>query len=106
MIKNLRLKFGKGPGSVAEQISTTPVTVFVGPNNSGKSKVLSEIHRFCTSGQKNTTDVIVDEIEFNVFTEAVADDKIKRVTLKPHAAESVLPDHVLSSQKYRRHSVP
>jgi len=86
MIKNLRLKFGKGPGSSAETIATTPVTVFVGPNNSGKSKVLSEIHRFCSSGQRNTNDVIVDQIEFNVFTEAVAEEKIARVTLKPHAA--------------------
>ena len=105
MIKNLRLKFGKSPGSVAEQISTTPVTVFVGPNNSGKSKVLSEIHRFCTSGQKNTTDVIVDEIEFDVFTEAVADEKIKRVTLKPHATESVLPDHVIVGKRGARHQL-
>lgn len=105
MIKNLRLKFGKGPCSVAEQISTTPVTVFVGPNNSGKSKVLSEIHRFCTSGQKNTTDVIVDEIEFNVFTAAEANDKINRVTLKPHAAESVLPDHIIVGKRGTRHQL-
>jgi len=105
MIKNLRLKFGKGPGSSAEMISTTPVTVFVGPNNSGKSKVLSEIHRFCTSGQKNTTDVIVDEIEFNVFSEVVADEKIQRVTLKPHATESVLPEHVIVGKRGARHQL-
>lgn len=102
MIKNLRLKFGKGSGSSAELISTTPVTVFVGPNNSGKSKVLAEIHRFCTSGQKNTTDVIVDGIEFNVFSESVADEKINRVTLKPHASESVLPDHVIVGKRGTR----
>lgn len=106
MIKNLRLKFGKGPGSAAEMISPTPVTVFVGPNNSGKSKVLSEINRFCTSGQKNTTDVIIDEIEFNAFTEVVADEKIKRVTLKPHATESVVPEHVIVGKRGTRHQVP
>lgn len=105
MITNLRLKFGKGPGSAAEMISTTPVTVFVGPNNSGKSKVLSEIHRFCTSGQKSTTDVIIDGIEFNVFTEVVADEKIKRVTLKPHATESVLPEHVIVDKRGARHQL-
>jgi len=105
MIKNLRLRFGKGPGSSAEMISTTPVTVFVGPNNSGKSKVLSEIHRFCKSGQKSTTDVIVDEIEFNVFSEAAAEEKIARVTLKPHAAEAVLPDHVIVGKRGARHQL-
>jgi ABC-type cobalamin/Fe3+-siderophores transport system ATPase subunit len=105
MIKNLRLKFGKGPSSPPETITTTPVTVFVGPNNSGKSKVLSEIHRFCTSGQRNSTDVIVDTIEFNVFTEDVANDKIARVTLKPHATESVLPDHVIVGKRGTRHQL-
>ena len=102
MIKNLRLKFGKGPGSEAAMISTTPVTVFVGPNNSGKSKVLSEINRFCSTGQKNATDVILDQIEFDVFSNSVADEKIKRVTLKPHAAESVLPDHVIVGKRGAR----
>lgn len=105
MIKNLGLKFGKGPGSSAEVISTTPVTVFVGPNNSGKSKILSEINRFCTTGQMNTTDVIVDKVEFNLFTDAVAEDKIARVTLKPHAAESVLPDRVIVGKRGARHQV-
>lgn len=105
MIKNLRLKFGKGPGSVPEHISTTPVTVFVGPNNSGKSKVLSEIHRFCTSGQKNATDVIVDDIEFDVFGDTVADEKITRVTLKPNPAESVLPDHIIVGKRGTRHQL-
>lgn len=106
MIKNLRLKFGKGLASAAEMISTTPVTVFVGPNNSGKSKVLSEIHRFCSSGQKNATDVIIDEIEFHVFTEIAAEEKIKRVTLKPHATESVVPEHVIVGKRGTRHQVP
>lgn len=105
MIKNLRLKFGKGPGTTPETISTTPVTVFVGPNNSGKSRVLSEIHRFCTSGDRSTTDVIVDAIEFNVFTDAVAEEKISRVTLKPHGAESVLPEHVIVGKRGTRHQL-
>jgi ABC-type cobalamin/Fe3+-siderophores transport system ATPase subunit len=105
MIKNLRLKFGKGAESPAVTISTTPVTVFVGPNNSGKSKVLSEIHRFCTSGKKNSTDVIVNEIEFDVFSEAIADEKINHVTLKPHATESVLPEHIIVGKRGTRHQL-
>ena len=39
MISNFRLKFGRAPALPPETITTTPVTVFVGPNNSGKSKV-------------------------------------------------------------------
>jgi AAA15 family ATPase/GTPase len=67
MIKSLKLKFGKAPGSPAEAIETTPVTVFVGPNNSGKSKVLSEINQFCICGTKIATNVIVDQINFDTW---------------------------------------
>lgn len=105
MIKSLRFKFGSGPGSAPVQISTTPVTVFVGPNNSGKSKVLSEIHHFCTTGQKNSTDVIVDEIEFESLTEAIAIEKIDRMTLKPHATESVPLGHLILGKRGERRQV-
>lgn len=105
MIKSLRLKFGKGPGSAAETIETTPVTVFVGPNNSGKSKVLSEIHRFCSSGQRSTTDVIVEEIEFNTFSADAAEEKIKHVTLKPYPTESVHPDHIIVGKRGARNQL-
>ena len=81
MIRTLKLKFGKGPGATVEALAVTPVTVFVGPNNSGKSKVLSEIHRFCTNGQKNVGDVIVDEIEFEVVSVEAAEEKIRHVVV-------------------------
>lgn len=105
MITRLRLRFGKAPGAPAESIVATPVTVFVGPNNSGKSKILSEINRFCASGQKSTTDVIVDEVEFSSVAEPVAEEKINRVTLKPHATESVLPDHVIVGKRGARYQL-
>lgn len=71
MIKTLRLKFGRAPGLSAETITTTPVTVFVGPNNSGKSKVLAEIHQYCTQGQRNTANVIVEQIGFENSSKGV-----------------------------------
>jgi predicted ATPase len=49
MITELTLRFGSAPGIPAAPIPTTPVTVFVGPNNSGKSKVLAEIQCFCAN---------------------------------------------------------
>ena len=52
MISTFQLKFGRGPGIQAVSISATPVTVFVGPNNSGKSKMLKEIEQLCRTGQK------------------------------------------------------
>lgn len=43
MITKLELSFGAKPGTPALDFAPGPVTVFVGPNNSGKSLVLREI---------------------------------------------------------------
>lgn len=95
MIKNIKLKFGKAQNKPPIKIETTPVTVFVGPNNSGKSKVLSEIHYLCTSGQLNSMDVILNEIEFESFTFDMAQEKVKIITQKPHLNEPLMVDHVI-----------
>jgi ABC-type cobalamin/Fe3+-siderophores transport system ATPase subunit len=106
MIKDIKLKFGKAPGATTEAIQVTPVTVFVGPNNSGKSKVLSEINRYCSSGQRNVTDVILESIEFEIFPSDVAAQKIQHVTLKPQHGEALLPDHVIVGKRGSRHQLP
>jgi hypothetical protein len=106
MITTLRLKFGKGPGASAETIHMTPVTVFVGPNNAGESKVLSEIHHLCSGGHSSATDVIVDGLEFREFTETVAEEKVARAALPPRAAESVRPDYVVVGKGTTRCPVP
>ena len=106
MTKTLRLEFGRAPGLSAETIATTPVTVFVGPNNSGKSKVLAEIHRYCTTGQRNTTNVIVDQIGFHKLSQESADERIRKVTLQPRIEETLQPDHVIVGTRGNRRQVP
>lgn len=105
MIKTIKLKFGRGARLAAEEVLTTPVTVFVGPNNSGKSKVLSEINYYCTSGQLNATDVILEKIEFDSFTSELAEEKIQKVSLQPHLGEALLPDHVIVGKRGIRNQV-
>lgn len=52
MLKNIVLQFGSGPDSDALSFQPGAVTIFVGPNNSGKSLVLQEIETFVsTAGQ-------------------------------------------------------
>lgn len=106
MIKNITLKFGRLPELPPISIDVTPVTVFVGPNNSGKSKVLSEIHRFCTSGQRNATDVVLDQVEFHEFSPETAAERIAHVTLRPHATEAVQPNHIIVGKKGQRLHLP
>jgi len=95
MIKNLALRFGKAPSLAPETFACTPITVFVGPNNSGKSKVLQELHRFCTSGQESQTDVILDRLEIEGLPPLVAEQRMAEMTLKPGPNETVHPDHLI-----------
>lgn len=106
MISNFRLKFGRVPGLAPESIETTPVTVFVGPNNSGKSKVLSEIEQYCRSGQKNSSSLILDDLMFSGLSAAKALEAIEHIKQKPNPGESVNIDHVFVGSRYGRQQVP
>ena len=106
MISTLSLKFGRAPGLQPETISTTPVTVFVGPNNSGKSKILAELYQYCTTGQRNVSNVIVEQIAFAPISRESADARIKHVTLRPHATETLQPEHVIVGKRGYRQNVP
>ena len=43
MLSKLKLRFGSSPGQSTLDIDPRPITIFVGPNNSGKSALLREI---------------------------------------------------------------
>ncbi|MEG4967333.1 AAA family ATPase [Microcoleus sp. B6-A1] len=105
MIKTIKLKFGKAPNQPSVEIDTTPVTVFVGPNNSGKSKVLSEIYYLCTNGQLNSMDVILSEIEFNSFTSDMAKKKVEKITLRPQSNEPLMPEHIIVGKGANRNLI-
>jgi predicted ATPase len=89
----------------AGPINTTPVTVFVGPNNSGKSKVLSEIEQYCRNGLKDTTSLILDDLTFAGLSEEEALEAIDRLTQHPNPGESVQVDHIFVGSKYGRQQV-
>ena len=102
MLKTLTLKFGRAPGLPPESIPTTPVTVFVGPNNSGKSKVLSEIYQYCSTGTRDVTNVIVENIAFEHFSQESAEERIKQVTLHPLSNETLQPNYLIVGKKAHR----
>lgn len=63
MLKKIQLRFGaKG---ISEKLAIEPgsVTIFVGPNNSGKSLILREIESFCQSGDRGSFHIL-SEVEF------------------------------------------
>lgn len=106
MIQTMLLKFGRAPGTHPEPIPATPVTVFVGPNNSGKSKVLSEITRFCATGQKSTTDLILDDILFGAISIEAAKRKREKFQLIARANVTVAPNHAIFGKRGHRQNLP
>lgn len=106
MIRNITLKFGRAAGAVAEIINTSAVTVFVGPNNAGKSKVLQEILRYCREGTQNVNDVILHHIEFEPLTQEVAEQRIADIVLEPLRSETLQPDHIIVGKSNRRRNLP
>src|SRR3954471_12157192 len=50
MLKTVSLRFGAGENEPSLTFSPGPMTVFVGPNNSGKSLALRELEDFVESG--------------------------------------------------------
>lgn len=105
MISEIKLKFGRAPSLVPEVIKTSPVTVFVGPNYSGKSRTLFEIHRYCRTGQKSQTDVIVDEIVFDDVDEHMAKQRLEAIRLQPRSTDSLNPGQILIGKRNTRHAV-
>ncbi|MGE5499846.1 MAG: ATP-dependent nuclease [Syntrophothermus sp.] len=95
MINKIRLKFGHTSEAQAEEINITHITVFVGPNNSGKSKILSELFQYCREGIKNAQDVILDEVTFAAIDTAEAEAAINNILLKPNFNETIQEGNIL-----------
>lgn len=106
LINSMRLRFGSAPRISAESIDVTPVTVFVGPNNSGKSKALTEIRDYCNSGQKKSTDVILESLELVGLGTQLACNAIEDLKLTPNPGEAVMADNIIVRARRERHQLP
>lgn len=105
MINKINLKFGRAEGLPEESINVTPITVFVGPNNSGKSKILSEIQQFCMNGNRNVNNLIIASIELEPIPDDTLEEKVQSVTLRPNPGEAQQPEHIFVGKRQTRHQV-
>ncbi|NEJ74923.1 AAA family ATPase [Rhizobium phaseoli] len=86
MLSSVRFKFGSAPGLPALEVPTPPsVTIFVGPNNSGKSEALREIISIFSNSNPHSK--IIEQITFSEFTELEANAELDAITDKPRAYE-------------------
>jgi ABC-type cobalamin/Fe3+-siderophores transport system ATPase subunit len=90
MITHLRLKSGSSPGQSSLTIEIQPsITIFVGPNNSGKSLALQELFQFCTSGQVNANAHIVERLVFANQDKETALEAFEAAKVAPFPRETV-----------------
>jgi ABC-type cobalamin/Fe3+-siderophores transport system ATPase subunit len=102
MISEMLLKFGTGPNVAAGPVPIDAVTVFVGPNNSGKSKVLAEIEQFCQSGQLNINNKLLQSLTFTGLPEEEAKKVIETLQDNAGPNEIVQPDGIILASRHHR----
>lgn len=81
MLKSISLKFGSNGRTNSLSFDLTPVTIFVGPNNSGKSLALKDVERYLQMG-KNEHGNIVSEIVTELDTNEKLMTKIKELDIE------------------------
>lgn len=97
LVKKLVLKFGASSAHAKLELEPTGITLFVGPNNAGKSLVLREIEKYCASEQK-LGNLVLDSIEFSFpDLETILKDLKARKT-EPNQGENV-PDGAIVVQR-------
>jgi hypothetical protein len=80
-----------GQGSALDVETPPSVTIFVGPNNVGKSQALREITQFCQSGLINSASVIVDKLTFVGVDLNIAQTELSALRSAPQPGETIPP---------------
>jgi hypothetical protein len=90
MLSALHLKSASSPARLRLALQLQPsVTIFVGPNNSGKSLLLREIGAFCQGGSVGAHTLILDGIDCIGVDQQTAESDWSRIARKPEPAENI-----------------
>ena len=104
MIDRIKLRYGAKNSTSYLEFVPGPITIFVGPNNSGKSKVLTEIQRVCSTGTDIYGDNILDGVEFQASSPEQAAQILDELSDTPPPGAVMQPSHVLLKGR-QRHNV-
>ncbi len=95
IVNSIHLKSGRSPGSPSQEIPVGAITIFVGPNNSGKSKALSEIEQYITNPGRPPS-VVLSGVDFNGISDpVVAETEFKNMETIPPQGITILPENNL-----------
>ena len=85
MLRRIFLKFGPSGSSEPIGIDLATMTIFVGPNNSGKSLVLREIQHYIEQGPSISRSIIDGiEVDLPSYDEAESLLRTRKVDLPVH----------------------
>lgn len=95
MIKTLNFKFGAKQDDPPLSLDVKPITIFVGPNNSGKSQVLIEIEQYCRTLSENVNNKLLISPEFIPYTEEEILQEIEELSQEPLDGETLNSEDVI-----------
>lgn len=94
LVSQLTLKFGARPDQAPLALTPTGITLFVGPNNSGKSLVLREIEKFCATNSSEGNHIL-KSVEFQLPDAETLRRDISASKTIPNQGENVAEGHIL-----------
>ena len=98
MLDSITLKFGETPAISSNKIKLEPITVFVGPNNSGKSRVLQEIESRITTLKKNESNLILSDIVFLPIPEEEIKNELEKCKVEPSLNDNLGEGEIIVSR--------
>lgn len=105
MIEKIKLKFGASPNAAPLEFPVTPITIFVGPNYSGKSKLIREISELFQHGRAISDWVIAENIQLRDYSQDEAMAALTELELEPNPGEVVHLDHMFVGANGARNQV-
>lgn len=94
MLTKLTFMAGSNPQADSLEIQLSPVTIFVGPNNSGKSRALIEIENFVKQPVPGKG-VVTNGVEFEKWAPETFAIELDKIAIKPSGGEQVQKDYML-----------
>ncbi|BDW88388.1 ATP-dependent nuclease [Thalassospira tepidiphila] len=106
MLKGIHFKFGRSVGHSDQYLDVKPLTVFVGPNNSGKSLILREINQYLQGGNVNPNAKVLKKIELEGFSTDEAMIEIARLKQEPSKGDVIPAGNIVIGNAGNRAVVP
>ena len=98
MIDKIKLKSGATVGEPQLEFDVTPITIFVGPNNSGKSRILVELENYSRNTYGQANDLVLDNLVFSTLTKDEIEEEITKIESVPEIGENIQPGNVILSK--------